>query len=234
MVIFAFWPLLLIGGILLFLYFVQKNAHFNGLKLVLVGYSSILLLAVIVYYALPNSHFIADRLEQPDVDRDKLHETFYYSVTDGTIDQLDGVDKIREWNFAYQENELDIAQLDNLNMMTVFERKESDDGVIDVIYYATNTKLYGIDFASHASLPQVEIQNKNIKAFIPDEFANRFEISVFQNDFVLSQFKGGGIGFFDHDTIERPLDDEAMYIKIPKNLKLTGSEYSNIVGEDWE
>ncbi|MCH1624089.1 hypothetical protein [Fredinandcohnia quinoae] len=229
----VFWPIMLFGGILLCLYFIQKNAHFNGLKIVLGLYGAILLISVIVYYALPNDRFIADNIPQTKINQEEQSGVFYDTLFSGSIEKLEDVDKINEWNFSYDHDELNIAPLDNLNLFTIFERKESDDGQIDIVYYATNTNVYGIDFSKITPLPKISLEDERINIFYNDENRNEFVISAFHNDFVLAQFKGGGVeDDFNYDYMERPLDSQAIYIKIPKNLKLTGSEYPNIVGED--
>lgn len=233
-IVMSFLPILIFGVIFMFLYVIQRNASFKGVRLVVSIYLGILLLATIVYYFLPDTHFVwNEQLEtgkSPDWELDR-YDSFYNAAMDGTIADFEGVKKKDSWSFPYQEEELDISSMETLNIFTVFERKESNDETIELFYYVGNTVYNGIDTYENISGPSVLLQGHELRVDNPKEYQLTF--ASFHKDFVISQFKGNGlVDEFDYNEVDHPADFQVLYIKIPKDLTLTGMEHVNYVGEN--
>ncbi|MFS0862654.1 hypothetical protein [Fredinandcohnia sp. 179-A 10B2 NHS] len=232
-IVMSILPILIFAVIFIFLYMIQRNASFKGVRLVVSIYMGILLLATILYYFLPDTHFVwneqLDNGKSPQWELDR-YDAFYNAAMDGTIEDYEGVKKKETWSFPYQEKELDITSLDNLQIFTVFERKESNDDMIELAYYVGNTVYKGIDTYADLSGPSVLLQGQELRVDNPKEYQLTF--ASFHKDFVISQFKGNGIDEeFDYNEVDHPADFQVLYIKIPKDLTLTGTEFVNYVGD---
>ncbi|MFT4413966.1 hypothetical protein ACLM5H_08910 [Fredinandcohnia humi] len=220
--------IVIVGGIFLFVS-MQKQFGQKGTKLVIGSYLVILVLSVIVYYILPDNFFIPETVS--DSGNAKRYEEIYSAAIEGKIDQVDGVKQKENWNLSYQDSELNITSIRDSNMFTVFERKDSDDETLELIYYVSDTKYNGVDFFDRLSSPTVSLVEDRLLITNPKEF--EISLAGFHKEFVISQFKGDGLyDEFKFDIIDRPSDYQIMYIRIPKSLTLTGMDYVNFVGEE--
>lgn len=222
--------ILFILAIILISLFLGKK--FNGSKStkLLVGtYFIILVVSVIVYYCIPKSSFFSSESDTQNLTFDQIHQ----EIEQGTFIDSESIKEKERWNVPFDEEELNVQYLENSNMYTLFDRKDQDDQTIEVIYYVANTNVNGYDFYEEIPLPIISIEGNHLIANPVMDYDNEVKLSSFHNDFVISQFKGGGITeefdrSFDDD---KPINYDFLIIRVPKNLKLTGSEFVNFLGE---
>ncbi|WP_010677511.1 hypothetical protein [Bacillus timonensis] len=222
--------LFIIALVLLSIFFGKKYTGAKSTKLLLGTYFSILVLAVIVYYCIPKSSFFPSEGDTQNLTYEQIHQ----AIDQETIEDIDAIKEKERWNIPFDQEELNIQDIEDNNMYTIFDRKENDDQTIDVIYYVANTNYNGYDFFEEIPLPLVSIEGEDhLMVNPPMDYDFEIKLYSFHNDFVISQFRGGGLTEefdrrFDED---KPLNYDFLIIRIPKNLKLTGSEFVNFLGE---
>ncbi|RFB09640.1 hypothetical protein DZB84_24050 [Bacillus sp. HNG] len=215
----------IIALVFLTVFFGKKYTGSKLTKLLLGTYFIILVVAVIVYYCLPNSTI--DSVESPNMSFEQIHQ----AIEQETFENVEAIKEKERWNIPFDQAQLNIQYLDNINMYTIFDQKENDDQTIEIIYYVANTQFNGYDFYDEIPTPTISIQGNSLIANPAME--NEVKLHSFHNDFVISQFRGGGITdeFDERFNDDKPLNYDFLIIRVPKNLELTGSEFVNFLGE---
>lgn len=219
--------LFIIAVILLSIFGSKKSYGTKSTKLLIGGYFIILAVSVIIYYCIPKSSFFSSENSTQALTYDQIHQ----EIEQGTFKDVEAIQEKGKWDFTFNKEKLNIQYLDNINMYTAFDRKENSDQTIEVIYYVANTNFNGYDFYEEIPLPTVSLEGNYLSA--DPSMNHEVKLYSFHNDFVISQFRGGGItDEFDsrHDD-DTPLNYEFLIIRVPKNLELTGSEFVNFLGE---
>ncbi|WP_449539035.1 hypothetical protein [Ferdinandcohnia sp. Marseille-Q9671] len=222
--------LLILAVVLISIILGKKHKGVKSTKILLGVYFSILVASVIVYYLLPEEKFVSDTPNEHNHVKVNFEEIHNASRT-GQFTDVEGVNEKNTWNLTYLENELDVSFLEDTNgMHTFFERKESMDETIEITYYVANTIIQGIDFFHQVPIPVISIEGDRL--IVSNNGPQEVKFSSFHNEFVISQFKGGGLEqqFDDHfDEEFGPRGYQILHVKIPKNLELTGSEFIEYV-----
>ncbi|MEK5444212.1 hypothetical protein [Fredinandcohnia sp. FSL W7-1320] len=217
--------LFILAIILVSVFFGKKFKGVKGTKILLGTYLIILTVSVIVYYCIPSFK------TSENTTQDLSYEQINQAIQQGNIENFEAIKEKEKWEIPFDQDQLNIKPLDNLNMHTVFDRNETDNNIIEVIYYVANTNFNGYDFYEEIPSPTVSIENNNMLVISPLDYSIR--LYSFHNDFVISQFKGGGImdEFDNRFNDDKPLNYDFLLIRVPKNLELTGSEFINFIGE---
>ncbi|MCC3357970.1 hypothetical protein [Bacillus sp. REN16] len=213
--------LFIIAVVFLTIFFGKKYTGAKSTKLLLGTYFIILTVSVIVYYCIPKSSLFSSESHTQNLTFEQIHQ----AIEQGKIEDVDAIKVKERWNLPYEQEKLNVQYMENNNMSTYFDRKDNDDNTIEVIYYVANTNYKGYDFYEEIPLPDVSIRGDYLSVNpVMDHDAKLYS---FHNDFVISQFKGGGITeeFDNRPDDDKPLNYEFLIIRVPKNLELTGSEF---------
>ncbi|MEH7235708.1 hypothetical protein [Bacillus sp. JJ1562] len=221
--------LFIIAVVLVSVFFGKKFNGAKSTKLLLGTYFIILTASVIVYYCIPKSSFFTSESHTQNLTFEQIHQ----AIDQGTFKDVEAIKVKEKWNIPFDKDRLNIQYLENNNTSTYFDRKENDDQTIEVIYYVANTNYNGYDFYEEIPLPTVSIEGDHLVANSSMDYDNEVKLYSFHNDFVISQFRGGGMTEeferrFDDD---KPLNYDFFIIRVPKNLELTGSEFAIFLGE---
>ncbi|MEH7224215.1 hypothetical protein V7112_10465 [Bacillus sp. JJ1566] len=219
--------LFIIALVLLSVFFGKKYTGVKSTKLLLGTYFIILTVSVIVYYCIPKSSLHSYESNNQNLTFDQI----FQAIEQGKIEDVDAIKEKERWNIPFDQDKLNIQHMENNNMTTLYDRKANDDQTIEVIYYVANTNFNGYDFYKEIPLPAVSIEGNYLMTYPPMNY--EVKLYSFHNDFVISQFKGGGITdeFDRRFDDEKPLNYEFLIVRVPKNLELTGSEFVNFIGE---
>lgn len=219
--------LFILAIILISVFFGKKFKGVKSTKILLGTYLIMLTVSVIVYYCIPASSFETSENSTQDLTYEQINQ----AIQQGTFENFEAIKEKEKWELPFDQDELNIQPLDNLNMQTVFDRNQNDDNIIEVIYYVANTNFNDYDFYEEIPSPTVSIENNHLLVISPMDYS--IKLNSFHNDFVISQFKGGGImdEFDNRFNDDKPLNYDFLLIRVPKNLEITGSEFVNFIGE---
>ncbi|MEI2401211.1 hypothetical protein, partial [Paenibacillus phytohabitans] len=217
----------IIAAVLLTVFFGKKFNGTKSTKVLLGTYFIILVATVIVYYSIPQSSFFASESDTENLTYDQIHQ----AIEQGKIENVEAIKEKERWNIPFEQKELNIQLFENNNMYAIFDRKENEDKTIEVIYYVANTNFNGYDFYEEIPVPSVTIEGNYLTAYPPTD--NQVKLYSFHNDFVISQFRGGGItdDFERRYEDDKPLNYEFLIVRVPKSIELIGSEFVNFLGE---
>jgi hypothetical protein len=231
MAILAILPLLVIAFIFFGSYLLQKYTHKNGIRYAMFAFPIILLISTIVYYLLPTDKFVYGY--DPFIDDEKEHveySGFQEAVAEGRINELDTI-KVREnWNFEYASEQLEISVSEDVYTWVVIERKNENDGLIEVNHFQAKNYVDGMEMTNIKNNYQVTLEGETLRIIPPKPY--EVKISAFKPDFVLTQFQEKGKnGTTDFMSVD-PEGYQVIYLRVPKELELTGATYLQFVGEE--
>ncbi|HLR52545.1 MAG TPA: hypothetical protein VK072_06700 [Candidatus Avamphibacillus sp.] len=212
----------------------------------LIGYVTILLLAFGISYTIPGNEIDKnDRLKiVHDQDIPNLYAVPEFT---GSIDIAQDY-LTDEWTFDFDEEtlHLEIFGEDMLNNIAIETTKEKQ--TIDVNLYVTPSILNNIDFTT-GSLPKTDVTLHDNVLTVETPSRNHVEVSQLQKPFPVRQFTESNYlnvdiepGFsvseeVDDTSVDSPYIDmdggrifstELLYLKVPANVKVTGTEDMNI------
>ncbi|WP_226038047.1 hypothetical protein [Aquibacillus saliphilus] len=209
--------IIMIGLIVVIVVIVKKNDLFrinqmsgNKIKWVLSIYGIILLASIVVFFSLPDDEITS--ISQVDSEKiERSNQELYNRAHLGTLEQSKQITVKEKWQFDVKEQFLQVTSNgeENQDIIIFVERKESNDGEIDVVKYATESLV------NHGGY-QVELNNNKLIVQQPDKMDYHF--AIFTNEFSITQFTGEKRLHFPTSAIEA----ELLYIRIPKDLELTG------------
>lgn len=200
-------------------------------SVVLSMYLGILILSVGVFYfiadaeeTLPpsNSPYMREEIDWESANR--LTEEFYEAAHEGSLGQFQNAHVNGQWLFEFSGERLDLnAPNGYLSNMVVIERKENNDGVIEVTSYSTSVMLDG---TSIISPPEIRLSGDRIDFLPPQptiielfQFFPDFTITQFTEDSMFGGFKQGPGMYWGN---------QALHLRIPSNLQLEQVSEMNI------
>lgn len=172
-------------------------------------YSVVLLLSVAVLYLLPQDGFAASTNTEalPDI---------HYAARIGKLDQMPGVFAKSNWSFDYQAAQLEIAADPNLLLWA--QRKDTDNGKLEVVYYLAKSSLDGVDYTDKIKPPAVGLTGNRLTVTGPSPY--QINLARFSKDFTVSQFSGEGL-------VQRaigPSGQAVLFLRIPNNLNIDNAQ----------
>lgn len=197
-----------------------------NLKLVLGIYGALLLVAVGVFYLLPIEESLNNVVENQKelAQAERAGYLLMNAASEGKqIEKvnIDGVLIKKQWDFPYEGKQLDITQVGQQysSPFILVERKEGDDGQIEVIHYYTRTIIENIEFTDERGPFTIQLEKDQLMISNP----NMIDINVgqFAKEFTISQFtsQNGMDLFSDVNQID---GTNVLYIRVPKNVEVEG------------
>jgi len=197
------------------------------IKVVIIVYVAIMLLGTGFYYTIPKTNLIkgmaGTEIKEP-VDL-KFQYEFLENPKLLTDKAMQEKHKIRSYTFDYKDKELGFKFEEQENI--VLERKETVDSKIEVYWYPGVQFVNGVDLSHLIKEPEVNLVDKKLNIKFEKQ---RFNYTKFSKDVVLNQF------FKDNNKekdrgIMGSLNSGIIYIKVPKNLEITGEEQYKLIKE---
>ncbi|WP_394232073.1 hypothetical protein [Niallia oryzisoli] len=126
---------------------------------------------------------------------------------------------IKHSSFDYHQPSIQVRINEYFNPRIFIDKKELDDGVIDVYAYTSGLYISGADFTNQIKAPTFSIMNDQLEINPPDN-QQEINVSMIKNEFTITQFIGGGTTLFE--PIEH--NETMILIRIPKNLTIQDEE----------
>ncbi|MFC0472549.1 hypothetical protein ACFFHM_19200 [Halalkalibacter kiskunsagensis] len=188
----------------------------NGTKWLLVGYLIVLIASFFIYQTIAIDK-VANEPNLTHEEFDELYATFQEAARNGTLDSLEESFVVEDWRIEYEEPTIHLNTRNNNHMgVSMFaERKETNDGEIEVYYYTSQSSVEGIDITEEISRINLEVEGETMMFMRPTPVDLRF--AKFTKEFTITQFTGERQTFDQHFTAMAP---EILYLKIPKDLEI--------------
>lgn len=138
------------------------------------------------------------------------------SVAQGKQDNLQGLYKNSHYTFSYNGKKLgfNLPNAAGFNGI-VIERKDVDDGQIEVSTYVTSQFVQGIDFTKQVLPPLISLNEGML--YIKSNQPLELNYRQFQADFILDQFNSN-LQRNKNDSMNILMGWKAIYIRVPKNI----------------
>lgn len=179
-------------------------------------YFIILCVALLIFCFIPNKNFIASNYPQENSDYNNAADDFKQLVIDGKLGSSKKFIKQGSNNFQIKGKFLKIQGGTDANEKIWVQRKEQNDGKIQVTNYAAKSIFHGIDI-TNKFLPLTS-HFKDDTLTIDKAADKEINISVFAYDFTVNQFikdNNNQSSYIVPDPYTR-----IILIKIPKNFQI--------------
>lgn len=100
----------------------------------------------------------------------------------------------------------------------IIERKDVDDGQIEVSTYVTSQFVQGIDFTKRVLPPLISLDKGML--FIKLNQPLNLDYRQFQNDFILDQFNSDQSKHRNNSSMNILMGWKAIYIRVPKSMAI--------------
>lgn len=246
-VVGVLFPLFFIFGCLVFLFFLMKKG--KGFRLrVIDGRKTYMLLATyIVILFISAGVFVLNLFPTAatfdggaEVDgilhAGDIQDELIYG--DGSIASFD--DYIgNKWEFDLETDHLNITeQMNDIYMPIIIEEKEEADGILEVTTYRTPTVLEGVDITDELDPVGISFSSDTLEVMVT---YNNLKYVSFEPEFTTIQFSADS-SIMTHSEDDKWIDeddewfdtgriylgDDLLYIRIPKGVKVEGSETLDI------
>lgn len=212
--------------ILLFIVFMIKKSirwkfmNVRGTRWLLAIYASILLVSVIIFYSLPTENFQKRMLTEKEVQEianDSIHA--FEAATKGEIDNTKGVYRNGEWEFDFSGEKLTLVKGDAISSFVVVEKKDINDGKIEVVSYASDLVIENVVLKEKLNPPGIELSGENLRLIMPE--MQELHYSMFDKEFTITQFKPGRSREELYEG-NMYMGNEILYVRIPKDVFMSG------------
>ncbi|OLS39290.1 hypothetical protein [Bacillus sp. MRMR6] len=188
----------------------------NRVRWMLGGYILVLLISTGIAPLLQTTEATYKKVGK---DQDFANEGFqiYEAAIEGEIERVDRKYISETWNFDYDGNQLDISHVDGeyISFQTVVERKATNDGKIEAIYYKAGSGMNDMDLTEVVNPIRMELSGDTLILMNPKITTLTFY--QFEQPFTIKQFTGES--WQGHHT--HFIDGQSvLYLRIPKNLEL--------------
>ncbi|GAE24968.1 hypothetical protein JCM9140_935 [Halalkalibacter wakoensis JCM 9140] len=194
------------------------------------GYTGLLVIALVVSMFLPIETAKQHSISQMDLDQ--RYQQFYDAANEGRIDEVDSIYVANTWEFEVEDRIIEVISNNNeyVGVSVFAQRKETNDGIVELAYYTTRPMVEGYDLSHLIKPTQVGFENNTIKLSQPEDVHVNF--TKFTNEFTISQFTGEP-SLMDPDYSTVQIGPSLLFIKIPKDTELVDLSdiYINFVDE---
>ncbi len=177
-------------------------------------YLSILLFATVIYYLLPIESKTLPLISEEEVRHINNQYPLFYEepLTKEKFAEIDGLLKKKEWEFQISGDELEI-NTNNEFVQIVAEKKEANDGLVEVEHYTMPSTMDGLDLTDMIPLPELKWKDNILNIDIP--FID-LKIASLQTELTITQFTGDKkVTNASYSSINQ---ENIIYLKIPNNV----------------
>ncbi len=224
--------IILFGVGALVFYLAKKSMNKKFTRLVFIGYIAVLCLSFGIYEFGISKKITVFQLNKVN-NVEKELQTFYDSLYEGKIEEIDQSYVYEEMEVDYKSNKLFMKtnQIENgIGFPIIVDRKTSNDHKIEITYYRTQPATDKPNIMKDVKPLQWSWEDETLTLNIPKEM--EFNVATIKKEFPIVQFYG------DYRRIEvNPtaiIGEEALYLLVPKDLEIVaGAEiYIDYVGEE--
>ncbi|MCO1601177.1 hypothetical protein [Desulfosporosinus nitroreducens] len=173
-----------------------------------------------ILYMLPNKDFvkIVENKDQAIASSSNLMNNLYnqHFPTEGDLDKLEGIYKNSDQTFKLDSSKLSFdLQPGTENYHVLIERKELDDGEIDVSTYVTAQYVGEVNFTKRLLPPAISVDNGMLSLRAPDR--QTFEFKQFNIDFTMAQFNNQNSSIHE---MSPHFANQIIFIRVPQSLEI--------------
>lgn len=199
-------------------------------KIIFIAYVTIFILSVPTMYLLPTTNLVQKNeitnISQYEIS--EINSNFYKYANEGKLDSVKGIIKNLSKTFISENTNLSFDLVNGNSMYNIWvERKNTDDGEIEVSSYVSPHYANEIDFSQQISPPKLSMTSGVLK--IEYLYSQDIKFDNFALDFPLMQFtskESEQPGFqSSHFGIK------AIYVKVPKSMKIENKTDNVIIIE---
>jgi hypothetical protein len=187
-------------------------------KYLIIIYSAVLIILAIVSYMLPENKLLKQAGNMDTINYQALQEAgqFYDLAKSGKLEQNKNITKNADYTFPIEGNQLEIVLNNNSYCQIWVERKEVDDGKIEVGNYLSPFIAENIDITAKIKPPVINLNGNTMTIAPPVDTIN---LIVFDRDFAVRQFSLNNI---PRQITYSPVmvGNQAIYLRIPKNMQV--------------
>ena len=190
-------------------------------------YLGILIVLVPILYLLPNKGFVMleeNRNQAETISRNTLADLFNHLPLKGDLDKQPGLYKNSSHIFKVDAKKLALNGSDNGSNQIFVERKNVDDGEIEVSTYAATHTAGNIDFTKLILPPVMTYENGML--YIKSANRQQLDFKQFDSDFTVAQFKSLTLGVGNGVSSSFGFGWKMIYIRVPKSLEIDEGKYN--------
>lgn len=188
-------------------------------------YLGILMILVPILYLLPNQGFVKlgeNRNQAEMTSQNTITNLFNDLPLKGDFDKLPGIFKNSSHKFKVDTKKL-VFMFNSYpgNYQFFVQRKDIDDGEIEVSTYVATHSAGNIDFTKLVLPPVISYENGTLSFKLANQ---RLDLNQFKPDFTVAQFKNINMGL--ENGFSSRFGAKIIYICVPKSLEIDKGKYN--------
>jgi hypothetical protein len=184
------------------------------------GYILLLLVSPFLLQILPLDNLHDMKMKAVSEKEMVHHEDLLQQATQGRPEQAEGAFVLKRWEFPFSGNLLNVELSEN--DLVIVERKESADGRIEAVNYATKTVVELIDFSEMMMPYRLTLGGNVLKVMAPQPL--KIEMWAFSKEFAVRQILGeSGASESDADSVPGSGNNSSSSAVIPGQVALNES-----------
>lgn len=214
--------------VILVVFRVKLNFFKWRINLVLVGiYLAVLIMAVPIMYLLPMQDITTPVKDTNQVveetDQEKMIPLgdIFKNYNGQSLGSPGGVyqNSSKTFKFAGNTLALNIPSNDNYNILV--DRKNVDDGEIEVSSFIAPHNINGVDFTKEIEPPDISVQGNTLSIIKKKQQLN---FAQFEANFVLDQFTH--LNVHDNRSNVSSFGENVVLLRVPKSLEIEKGNYN--------
>ena len=189
-------------------------------------YLGVLILIVPILYMLPNqglSKLAENKTQTEMLSQNAISNLNNHLPLEGDLAKQPGLYRNSNYTFKVDTKKLAFNGSTNTNNQIFVERKDVDDGEIEVSTYAATHTVVNVDFTK-LILPPVISYTKGMLS-IKSANQQQLDFKQFNSDFTVAQFKNLTKGVGNAVSSGFGFGWKMIYIRVPKNLEIDKGKY---------
>lgn len=186
-------------------------------------YCAVLLLAALAVYALPDQDFIQRAKNNPDQAISEARQTeanLFEIAKQGNLDHTKGIYLNLSQDFIVGEDRLNLKLANGMESEVWIERKDSNDGKIEVRSYVTPHLVEHVDFSAKIRPPVISLEGNKLQIQPPARYT--LDLKTFKDNFISAQFRGSSPAeSFGNTTV---FGRQIIYLRIPAGMKVSSNQ----------
>jgi hypothetical protein len=185
------------------------------------GYILLLLASPVLIKLLPVENLAYEKMKTvsgKDIAAAMFSERDLYELAiEGRPEEVEGAFVLEQWEFPFNGNLINVADRSEYeNVTIVAEKKDSADGKIEVINYATKTIIDQFDFSEEMMPHKLAFDGNMLKVSAPE--CQEVGLAMFSREFVVSQILGDSAATEQHYT--NNFGSQLLYLRIPADVEV--------------
>ena len=182
------------------------------------GYILLLLVSPVLLKMLPVEN-MADKKMKTVSEKDLVNQGdifLFERALEGRPEQAEGAFVLEQWEFPFNDSLINVEFPENEVETIIAERKDSADGKIEAVSYATKTIVERIDFSDRMMPHRVTLRGNVLKVDAPKHL--KLELGMFSREFAVSQILGES-AMSEHASGTTP-GSLLLYLRIPADVEV--------------